>query len=175
MRTLVCLLEEQSAEEMLKVVLPKVVPADVDIQFLTFEGKQDLERKLKRKIQYWQKPDSYFLVLRDQDSGDCLIIKNRLKQIIEETGKADRTLIRIACHELESFYLGDLHAVQQGLEIPRLSDHQRKKKFRTPDSLANAAEELKKITGKKYQKISGSRKIAPHLTVGTSNTSVDKQ
>lgn len=168
---LVCLLEEKSAEEMLKVILPKVLPEDVHVRTFAFEGKQDLEKKLKRRIQHWQEPDSFFLVMRDQDSGNCLDVKKRLKTIIAETGKAEQTLVRIACHELESFYLGDLRAVESGLAINNLSRRQQENKFRTPDTLANAAEELIKLTGKKYQKISGSRSIAPFMTLDNSNRS----
>lgn len=171
MSTLVCLLEERSAEEMLKAVLPKVLPSGWETTFITFEGKQDLEKKLKRRIQYWQKPDSYFLVMRDQDSGNCIAVKRNLKELLIETGRTDRILVRIACHELESFYLGDLAAVENGLGIPRLSEQQQKSKFRSPDILANAAEELEKITGKKYQKITGSRSIAPYLALDGSNRS----
>jgi hypothetical protein len=58
-------------------------------------------------------PDSFFVVLRDQDSGDCLEIKERLMALCGRAGKED-ALVRIACRELESFYLGDLKAVERG-------------------------------------------------------------
>ena len=103
MSTLVCLLEEQSAAVMLEAVLPKILPDGTQCKFVTFEGKQDLEKKLTRRIQHWQEPDSFFLVMRDQDSGDCVSIKNGLKELVAQAGKADRTIVRIACHELESF------------------------------------------------------------------------
>lgn len=110
--------------------------------------------------------------MRDQDSGDCISIKNGLKELVEKTGKADRTIVRIACHELESFYLGDLAAVETGLGVKGLAKQQGKVKFRTPDVLSNAAEELKKISANRYQKINGSRKIAPFLAVDGRNKSV---
>lgn len=53
-------------------------------------------------------------MLRDKDSGDCVETKNRLAGICRDAGKPN-ALIRIACHELESWYLGDLSAVEQGL------------------------------------------------------------
>ena len=77
--------------------------------------------------------------------------------------------MRIACHELESFYLGDLEAVKTAYGIPVPSQNARK--FRTPDNLANAAEELKKITKMKYQKLEGSRLIARHLKLDGSSSS----
>ncbi|MDX8409536.1 MAG: hypothetical protein R8J84_05770 [Mariprofundales bacterium] len=38
MRCLVCLLEEPSAKEMLKGVLPRMLPDDVKITYIIFEG-----------------------------------------------------------------------------------------------------------------------------------------
>jgi ribosomal protein S19 len=171
MKTLVCLLEEPSAKEMLKVVLPKILPDEIGLKFIVFEGKQDLEKQIKRKLRSWLAPDSYFLVMRDQDSGDCHTVKNGLIEKVEQAGKTGSSLIRIACRELESFYLGDLVAVEQGLELSGIANEQQNRKFRTPDDLANPAEELLKITQKQYQKISGSRAIAPHLKLDRTNRS----
>ena len=168
---LVCLLEERSAEEVLKVILPKILPQEVFFRTITFEGKRDLADKLQRRIQHWQGNEDVFLVLMDQDSTDCVAAKNGLRDIIEETDKAGRTLVRIACHELESFFLGDLAAVEQGLGIRGLSEKQEKSKYREPDKFANAPDELKRMTENKYSKISGSRSIAPFLKIDGSSKS----
>ena len=172
MKTLVCLVEERSAKAMLERILPKLLPERAAFQVLPFEGKKDLEDQLKRKICQWQKPDSVFLVMRDQDRAECRDVKARLQDLVRATGKQDKTLIRIACHELESFYLGDLEAVEKSrLGMPGLANRQRRKKYRNPDELANAADELRKLTGQRYQKIAGSRIIAEHLSLDGSNRS----
>ncbi len=171
MKYLVCLLEEPSAREMLKEILPRIVPDEVIVKYLVFEGKQDLEKQLERRLKNWQQPDSMFLIMRDQDSGNCFTIKQNLFKKVTASGKQDTTIVRIACHELESFYLGDLAAVEAGLEISGLTAKQNKKKYRVPDSLSNAAEELFKLTDKRYQKIAGSRAIAPYLKTDGSNLS----
>ena len=163
MTCLICLLEERSAEEMLKAVLPKILPSEINIKYLTFEGKQDLEKQLERRLKGWQQPNSVFLVLRDQDSGDCRVIKRQLAEKVTASGKQAVSLIRIACTELESFYLGDLEAVERGLGIVNLAKKQQQKKYRTPDTLSNAKQELKQLTQQKYQVIAGSRAIA-HCT-----------
>lgn len=75
------------------------------------------------------------------------------------------SIVRIACHELESFYLGDLSAVDKGLKMNSLSKLQNKKKYREPDKLANPSQELMTLTKKRYQKISGSRAISRHLNL----------
>lgn len=165
MKNIVCLVEELSAKEMLKGILSRLMP-DVKPYFVVFEGKQDLEKQLVSKIKYWQKPDSSFLVLRDQDSGDCVKIKNRLLELCEKTGKKG-ILVRIACRELESFYFGDLDAAEKGLKFARgsLKKHSKKAKYRIPDDIVNVSNELDKITGGIYQKVSGSRAIGKHLSI----------
>lgn len=168
--TLVCLLEEPSAEEMLKSVLPRILNKNINVKYLVFKGKQDLEKNIALKIKGWQTPDSYFLIMRDKDSGDCTQIKNTIKEKVSKTGKSGCTCIRIACHELESFYLGDLDAVRAGLGVT-IKAGQESRKYRQPDKLANAAEELIKITGRKYSKLQGSRSIAPYLKLDGSNKS----
>lgn len=167
-KNLVFLLEEQSAKAMLESVVPRLIGTNITVSYLTFEGKQDLEKNLKRKLQGWQMPDTAFVVMRDQDSADCVEIKQRLKAICTEAGRPE-TLVRIACHELESFYLGDLNAIYQAYK--KTVPSQNSRKYRTPDNLSNAAEELSKITQKEYQKIDGARRIAPLLNLDGTNHS----
>ncbi|HCL5534545.1 TPA: DUF4276 family protein [Citrobacter werkmanii] len=164
MTTYAFFLEELSAEEMLKGLLPRLLPAESYVRYISFEGKQDLEKNLEKKLSRWMTPDTVFIVIRDKDSGDGPTIKGRLSEICTSAGKDD-VLIRIACHELESWYLGDLASVETALEIPRLSRHQNNQKFRNPDRLGNAAQELINLTKKKYQKVSGSRAIGKILSI----------
>ena len=58
MKELVFLLEERSAEEMLKQILPKILPKEISCRYISFEGKQDLEKNIERKIKGWLRPDS---------------------------------------------------------------------------------------------------------------------
>ena len=171
MSALVFLLEEKSAKNMLEGIVPRLVPEGVHVQYMTFSGKQDLEKQMVRKIRLWLEPDSRFIILRDQDSGDCTAIRTRLLELAKKTGKADVCLVRIACHELESFFLGDLAAVTQGLNLPALAGRQNRNPYRRPDSIANAAEELKKLTGNRYGKLAGSRATGPCLSLDGSNRS----
>ena len=124
MRTIVFFLEEPSAKEMLQGVLHRILPDEILIRYVVFQGKQDLEKNLKIKLRAWTLPNCSFVVMRDQDSGDCKEIKEKLANICEKAGRKG-VLIRIACHELESFYLGDLAAVEKGLDLKGI---ERKKK-----------------------------------------------
>lgn len=169
MTTLVFFLEEPSAKEMLLGVLPKILPKHIVPRFIVFEGKQDLEKQLVRKLRLWKQPDARFIVLRDQDAGDCRQIKQNLLNKCREAGRPD-AVVRIACHELESFYLGDLRSVERGLGINGLAKRQHQKKFRQPDNLPNPARELKVLTNKRYQKLLGSRAIGKHLDLNSNRS-----
>lgn len=164
MNVLVICLEETSAQAMLEGILPRLLPDTWSVRYLPFKGKSDLEKNLVRRLRGWLLPDSYFLVMRDQDSSDCLGVKELIRGLCEEAGKP-QAVVRIACRELESFYFGDLAAVQSGLGLDGLSCLAKKAKYRNPDALGNPAEELDKITNGAYQKVSGSRAISPYRTV----------
>ncbi len=170
MKNLVCFLEEPSAKEMLRGVLPRLLPDDIVCTYIVFDGKQDLEKQFVRKLRGWLKPDSFFIILRDQDSSDCVITKQKLVALCDEAGKADSSLIRIACHELESFYFGDLSAVEMGLELTGILKKSKKSMYRNPDAIINPCDELEKLTDGKYQHIGGSRSISPYLSLNNNNS-----
>ncbi len=162
MTILACMLEEPSAREMLKAVLPRILPDAIEVRYLIFEGKQDLEKHLEKRLRGWNVPDTCFLILRDQDSGDCHTIKDHLTELCRKSGKS-AWLVRIACRELESFYLGGLAAVEKGLQLSGFAQMQMKEKYRDPDRLGSPSRELSRLTAGCYQKIAGSRAIAPQL------------
>ncbi len=166
MKELVFLLEELSAKTMLESLLPRVLRADMAFRCIPFEGKRDLEKQLTRKILAYQNRTARFIVLRDQDSHpDCKDLKRELLVLCHASGKADQCLVRIACTELETFYLADLLAVEKALNIPGLSRQQPSRKFRAPDALANPSKELKNLTRNRYAKVAHSRAIGEHLDV----------
>lgn len=156
-------LEEPSAREMLKGLLPRILPSQVAVQYVVFEGKHDLDKNLVRRLQGWRKPDTAFVVLQDQDAADCRALKQRLMRKCEEAGKSS-AVVRIVCRELESWYFGDLPAVEQGLGLDNLRRHARRSRYRIPDAINSPASELKKITHGIYQKVGGSREIGLRLS-----------
>jgi hypothetical protein len=121
MMNLVFFLEEPSAREMLIGLLPRLINTDdYVIRYVVFEGKSDLEKNIERKIRAWKQPDTQFVILRDQDSGDCKLIKQGLLSKCKSVHESN-VLVRIACRELESWYPGELSAIERGLEIKNLS------------------------------------------------------
>ncbi len=163
MRELVFLLEEESAKVMLDELLPRLIPGDIHHRCIPFQGKQDLEKQIVRKIRAYQNPEASFVILRDLDShADCKALKTRLMTLCSEAGHPN-SLVRIACRELETFYLADLAAVEKGLGLPGLKRYQQSAKFRSPDHLGSPSKELSSLTKGRYQKVSGSRAIGPWL------------
>jgi len=166
---LVFLLEESSMQEVLEIILPKILPAGVEFLCIPHEGKQDLARSIPRKLRAWRSPEVRFVVIHDQDSVDCVVLKQQLLKLCEEGGRPE-TLVRIVCHELESWFLGDLGAVETAYQLSGLAKRQQGRKFRQPDELNNAAQELKRLV-RRYQKLEGARRIAPHMNLGDANRS----
>lgn len=110
MKHLVFFLEEESAKRMLEPVVPNLVPPGTNVRYIVFQGKQDLEGGLGRKLSNWMMPETAFVVLRDRDSENCVECKRKSQEICRNAGHPE-TLVRIACGELESFYLGQLDDV----------------------------------------------------------------
>ncbi len=161
MNKIVFMLEEPSMKELLDIFLPKLLPQGVYFKTVPHEGKQDLEKSITRKLRAWKEPGVRFIIVRDQDGGDCHRIKDELISICTRSGRAD-SVVRIVCNELESWFLGDLVAVAAAYNKPSIIRLQGKRKYRNPDSIANAAEELKKLIPE-YQKLQGARSIAQHI------------
>ena len=169
MRNLVFFLEEESMRVTIKEILKKIGFEGWSVKLIPFEGKSDLEKQLLLKMKHWNVPDTFFIIVRDKDSGDCIAIKRKLLDICLESGKPSYK-VRIACHELENWFLGDLAAVER-VYGGKISAHQTKSKFRTPDDVANAVQELNALTNNRYQKLNGSREISKYLNLDNNMSS----
>lgn len=79
--------------------------------------------------------------------------------------------MRIVCHELESWYFGDLAAVSRAYGKD-LTKYARKRQYRSPDEMPNAREQFRALLPS-HQQISGTKKIAPYmyLSLNTSPSS----
>lgn len=164
MNELVFLLEEPSAKAMLESLLPRVLSQDIKYRLIAFEGKQDLERQLVRKIRAYQNIQARFIVMRDLDNHpDCVQLKHHLLNLCAQTTKAEQCLVRLACTELETFYLADFQAVEDALALKGLVRQQQSRKFRKPDELGSPSRELKILTKGAYEKVAGSRAIGQYL------------
>lgn len=84
MKELVFLLEETSAKAMLESLLPRLLHPDIRPRFIAFEGKQDMERQMLKRLRSYLNPQARFIVLRDQDNApDCIAVKRKLAERCE--------------------------------------------------------------------------------------------
>jgi hypothetical protein len=140
---LVFLLEERSAKLFLDALLPRILPRGIGFLTIPHEGKQDLRRSIPRKLKAWQYPDDRFIIVHDQDSNDCRSLKAELQLLCLSLGRAD-VKIRIACRELEAWYLGDLTSIDRiyGTQLQRQKGS---RLFRSPDATVNPSQELLRL------------------------------
>lgn len=70
---LVFMLEEESAMHLLKELLPRILSEfrSVTYRFIPHQGKGDLQKSIPIKIRAWLTPNTFFIILHDQDSHDC--------------------------------------------------------------------------------------------------------
>lgn len=167
--------EEESAKILFEAILPKLLPEGVFFNVYKHQGKQDLERGLRTTLPSISKiPGSRILITRDQDSGDCREVKTRLNEIAFEYCQCPY-LIRIVCHELESWFLGDLNAIKCVFPRFNADAYRNKTELRNVDKVISPNEYLLKIipeyNGRTYlPKLETAEKISPYLDLDN-NTS----
>ena len=161
MSRIVFLIEEYSMKVLLDGLLPRLVPG---LQFLCVphEGKQDLEKSVPKKLRAWREPGVCFVVLRDNDGGDCRELKDRLVTLCRDGGRED-SLVRIACQELEAWYLGEPAALADVFGNEQLRNMGSKARYRDPDAVVRPSEEIEKLVPE-FQKVSGARRMAKRLS-----------
>jgi hypothetical protein len=161
MSQLVVLAEEPSACDLLRGLLPKLLPEAWTFKCIPFEGKQDLEKRGPRLVAQWLVPNARFVVLRDQDSADCITLKRELAARFRLSGRP-APLVRIVCRDLESWVLGDLEAFAEEFGVPAAIKSAGKAKYRNPDVLGSPIAELRRFAPT-YQKRDGARRMGPRL------------
>lgn len=158
---------------LLKQLLPNILPEmwrlDENCFIRVHEGKQDLQLSLPRKIRAarHKRGHSTFIVLQDQDANDCRALKKKLVDICENARDGAEnisTLVRIVCHELEAWYLGDSEALFAVFPSLRGQNLYGRSRFRNPDSCINPKNELKRRIGS-YAQIETARQIASHMSL----------
>lgn len=159
MKQVVFLLEEPSMKEFLDAFLPRMLPG-LEFLCVKHEGKKDLEKSIPRKLRAWS--DVSFIVVRDNDGADCRKVKSHLKELCRKNGHPE-TLVRIACQELEAWYLGEPQALAAAYSQPELSNLGCKAKYRDPDSLGRPSEELSRLIPE-FRKREAARRMGGQMT-----------
>lgn len=163
------LLEEPSMINSLEQLLPRILPEGFVLNENCFlrphNGKSDLVKSIPRKIRAFSNihhEEYRVVIIHDQDSNDCKHLKQELATLCLQNGDCP-ILIRIACRELEAWYLGDMDAIQKVYPNFKADQQRNKAKFRNPDS-CNPSDELKKLIPN-FQKGYASKEISKHISI----------
>lgn len=173
------LVEEPSMKEFLTILLPRVLEEQWVLNenyfIRSFEGKSDLQKNIPSKVKLlsnWNHENVGIVIMQDQDSSDCKILKQKLLDLCNQNGNCPK-LVRIICRELESWYLGDFAAINKAYPNFKHQNFLGKAKFRIPDN-CNAYDELRKILPE-FQKVGGAKKIAPFIDINGNKSESFKQ
>ncbi|MBI5508005.1 MAG: DUF4276 family protein [Deltaproteobacteria bacterium] len=142
--------------------LPRAIP-DLAFQCVPHEGKHDLEKSVPRKLRAWKEPGVRFVVVIDNDGAPCKRTKTKLEKLCERAGRAD-TLVRIACQELEAWYLGDCDALARVFEDDALRELAGKPTYANPDAVVGPSDHLRQRIPR-FQKISSARQMGGSMAV----------
>lgn len=172
------LVEEQSMEETLKILLPRMLPPETTYRILSFQGKQNLLRQLPARLRgySWITNEYRIIVLLDEDRQNCIDLKQQLETAAQQAGLSTKTsaggsrfqvLNRIVVEELEAWFLGDIEAIRQA--YPRLPETL-PRKFNNPDAVPGGTWETLEKTMQRhgyfkggYAKIEAARSISAHM------------
>lgn len=160
MGRVIFLVEEQSMQVFLDIFLHRLYP---DLKFLcvTHNGKSHLDRNIVHTLREWQVPGDRFVIVRDNDGGDCYELKERLRELCRQGGRED-TLIRIVCQELEAWYLGEPEAMADAFGDEQLRNIGRQAAYRNPDARPKPSLDLEILTPG-FRKSYGARRMGQHL------------
>jgi Domain of unknown function (DUF4276) len=166
------LVEEESMEETLYNLIPKIVGSTVTFKVHTFQGKEDLLSKLPDRLKgyvHWLPSDWIIVALVDEDREDCKLLKDRLEEAARINSLNTRShvqknqryavLNRIVVEELEAWFFGDVVALRS--VYPRISRNLNKKaKYRNPDAIQGGTwETLERLLRRAGYHLSGLPKV----------------
>lgn len=168
------LVEEASMKNLLEHILPKVLPDGFELDINCFvrphQGKSDLQKSIPKKVKAYQ----YFpqavrlIIIHDQDSNDCKLLKKSLIDLIEKENSTQPYLIRIACRELENWYLGDMKSIESVYPSFHAAKYVRKAKYRNPDNVFGSFELSRLIEN--FSKGVASREIPKYMNIDSNNS-----
>lgn len=183
------LVEEESAEEALRHLLPKMIGQRARWKLINCGSKYKLLRVLPQRLAgYCQRisegENLRVVVLVDRDDDDCAALKCRLEDAARQASLATKTspngtgrffvVNRVVVEELESWFIGDPPALRRAFgSLPKIDG--RKGIFRVPDN-GGSWEKLHRFLKKhgvyksSYPKIEAARRIASRMDIQNNNS-----
>lgn len=140
MTRLLLIVEGNAEADFLRAFLPQVGISPRQFQVVPHDGKPGVIANFHRLVNRWDEPETRFIVLLDQDSRDCRELKRIILDSAREKcpAKAGRLMVRVACRELEAWYLGDAAALREAYPDAKDSAWEKIEKRRDPDNARKA-------------------------------------
>lgn len=161
MGRVIFLVEEPSMQAFLNIFLRRLYP-ELPFLCVPHNGKSHLDRNIVHTLREWRVPGDRFVILRDNDGGNCYELKERLRELCRQAGRED-TLIRIVCQELEGWYLGEPDAMAEAFGNEQLRNIGRRAAYRDPDARPKPSSDMEKLIPR-FGKSSGARRMGERMT-----------
>ncbi len=166
------LVEDYSTRKFLEGILPRLGFENFEIKH--HRGKEDLVSNLEKIIPSLSKRAQQIIIILDQDNQNCIKLKSKLTD--KMVNCVCEYKIRIACYELEAWFLGDMAAISKCSPRFRANFFQGKEKYRDIDNISgpkpsNLLEEIVPGWEKDYaNKPRFAEKIAPFMSLEQRNS-----
>ncbi|MDM8567150.1 DUF4276 family protein [Candidatus Halobeggiatoa sp. HSG11] len=135
------LVEDYSTRKFLEGILPRLEFENFEIKH--HRGKEDLTSYLPKIVPSLSKRAKQIIIILDQDKQDCVKLKNALNDKMVHC--ACEYKIRIACYELEAWFLGDMAAISKCSLRFKASYFKGKEKYRDIDKIEKPSSVIEKI------------------------------
>jgi hypothetical protein len=169
---IIFLVEDYSMRKFLEGILPRLGFKEHRIEIKHHRGKEDLIRYLNKIIPSLSKRAQQIIVIIDRDKQDCVVLKNKIQQKMASCCSCEYK-IRIACYELEAWFLGDMEAIAKC--SPKFKAHffQGKEKYRDVDNIEKPSRVIEQIVQdwkkKHVSKPKFAEKMAQFVSLETQN------
>ncbi|HHB93366.1 MAG TPA: DUF4276 family protein [Thioploca sp.] len=128
------LVEDYSTRNFLEGILPRLGLTQDSFTIKHHRGKEDLIFNLNKVIPSLSKQAQQIIVILDKDRQDCVKLKNKLQE--KMVNCACEYKIRIACYELEAWFLGDMNAISKCSPRFKADYFRGKEKYRDIDNFS---------------------------------------
>ncbi len=140
---IVFLVEDLSMRKFLEGILLRLGFEPHYFRIKHHQGKEDLIRNLDKVVKKESKEANFLFVLVDQDKRNCYEFKKEIKEKMQSC--ACNYKIRIACYELEAWFLGDMDAIKQCSQKFKPDFFRNKEKYRYIDNIVKPSIEIETI------------------------------
>ncbi|RKZ58954.1 MAG: hypothetical protein DRR08_15045 [Candidatus Parabeggiatoa sp. nov. 2] len=140
---IIFLVEDYSMIKFLEGILPRLGFEEHRFEIKHHRGKEDLISHLNNIIPTLSKRAQQIIVIIDRDKQDCVALKNKIQEKMAWCSCEYK--IRIACYELEAWFLGDMEAIAKCSPRFKASFFQGKKKYRDIDNIPKPSSVIEEI------------------------------